>query len=316
MTSRLDRVPIAGLSDGDVLIRAAWSSINYKDALAGTGTGKIMKRFPTTVGVDTAGVVDASRDDRFKAGDQVLVVGCGLGEERDGGFAEFVCVPGDSVVRLPQGLSLRESMAIGTAGFTAALAVQRMEDNGQVPSQGPILVNGATGGVGSLAIDIMASSGYAVVAATGKNDQAGYLHSLGAREILLTGSLEMGTRPLEKALYAGAIDNLGGPMLSWLTRVVQPLGNIASIGLASGPGLSTTVMPFILRGINLLGINSTYTPAPLRQKVWDRLASDLRPRQLGIIANREVTLAELPSVFDGYLQRTITGRTLVRIGQP
>ncbi|MBC8007424.1 MAG: YhdH/YhfP family quinone oxidoreductase [Prolixibacteraceae bacterium] len=313
VTSRLDQVPIPAIKEGEVLIQSAWSGINYKDALAATGTGKIMKQFPTTVGIDAAGVVHASKDGRFKVGDQVLVVGCGLGEEYDGGFAEFVQVKGDWIVHLPGGLSMRESMAIGTAGFTAALAVQRMEDNGQTPSQGSILVTGATGGVGSLAIDIMASSGYSVIAATSKGDQDGYLRSLGAREILLTSSLEMGTRPLEKALYAGAIDNLGGPMLSWLTRVVQPLGNIASIGLASGPAVSTTVMPFILRGINLLGINSTYTPAPLRQKVWSRLASDLRPRHLGMIANREVELAELPSLFDAYPQGNNTGRTLVRI---
>ena len=314
LPSRLDQLPINELADGEVLIRAAWSGINYKDALAATGAGKIMRRFPTTIGIDTAGVVHLSRDPHFKVGDAVLVVGCGLGEEHDGGFAEFVRVQGDWVVRLPDGLSQRDAMAIGTAGFTAALAVQRMEDNGQAPGQGPILVTGATGGVGSLAIDMLASSGYSVVAATGKGDQDDYLRGLGASEILRVGTLEMGTRPLEKALFAGAVDNLGGAMLSWLTRVVQPLGNIASIGLASGTGLSTTVMPFILRGINLLGINSTYTPAPLRQKVWNRLASDLRPRQLGAIANREVALAELSSVFDGYLQGKTVGRTLVRIG--
>lgn len=315
ITSRLDELPIPELADGEVLIRAVWSGINYKDALAATGAGKIMKRFPTTVGIDTAGVVHASKAEQFKEGDEVLVVGCGLGEESDGGFAEFVRVPGSSIVRLPESLSLRESMAIGTAGFTAALAIQRMEDNGQTPNQGLIAVTGATGGVGSIAINILASSGYSVVAVTSKNDQDGYLRALGASQILLSGSLNMGARPLEKALYAGAVDNLGGPMLSWLTRVVQPLGNIASIGMASGPELSTTVMPFILRGINLLGINSTYTPEALRQKVWDRLASNLRPRQLGIISNREVTLAELPSVFGSYLQGTITGRTLVRICQ-
>ena len=312
--SRLDEVPTSELADGEVLIRAAWSGINYKDALAATGAGRIMRRFPTTVGIDTAGVVHLSKNEQFKAGDEVLVVGCGLGEEHDGGFAEFVRVQGDWIVRLPDGLSLRDAMAIGTAGFTAALAVQRMEDNGQAPGQGPILVTGATGGVGSLAIDMLASAGYSVVAATSKREHDDYLRGLGASDILSVGTLEMGTRPLEKALYAGAVDNLGGAMLSWLTRVVQPLGNIASIGLASGPGLSTTVMPFILRGINLLGINSTYTPHLLRQKVWNRLASDLRPRQLHMIAKREVALAELPSVFDGYLQGKTVGRTLVRIG--
>ena len=249
LEARLDDVGLDDLAPGDVVIRAAWSGINYKDALAVTGKGRIMRRFPMVAGVDVSGTVESSSDPRFAPGDRVLVAGGNLGETIDGGYAERVRVPAGVVVPLPDGLSAREAMALGTAGFTAALAVERMEANGQRPENGPVLVNGATGGVGSFAIDMLAGRGYEVAALTGKAESAGWLESLGAARVVLRGEVDMsGGRPLERALWAGAVDNVGGDQLGWLTRTVMPAGNIASIGLVGGVKLTTTVMPFILRG--------------------------------------------------------------------
>lgn len=298
---------------GEVLIRAAWSSVNYKDALAATGAGKIMKSLPLTGGIDVAGSVEASGDDRFRAGQAVLVTGYGLGVEVDGGYAEFVRVPADWVVPLPDGLTAFQAMALGTAGFTAALAVARMEENGLKPGNGPVLVTGATGGVGSLAVDMLAGLGHEVVALTGKPDQSDYLRSLGAARLLDRKSLEMGSRPLEKAEWAGAVDSVGGGVLAWLTRTMQYRGVIAACGLAGGIDLNTTVMPFILRGVSLLGIDSVACPMPQRLEIWGRLAGDLRPRQLESGIARTVSLAELPGVFQGFLDGRVTGRTVVRI---
>ena len=310
---RLDRITLDDLSEGDVVVRSAWSGINYKDALAATGKGKIMRRFPMVGGIDVAGAVHASADARYAEGDPVVITGFGLSEDFDGGYSEYVRAPGDWLIRLPGGLSLRDSMAIGTAGFTAALAVDRMELNGQRPDGGPVLVNGATGGVGSFAIDMLAGLGYEVAAFTGKRDRDEYLHGLGASRILYRDEVEMGARPLEKALWAGAVDNVGGDELAWLTRTMQPEGNIASIGLAGGFKLQTTVMPFILRGVNLLGINSVHVGRDHRERVWQRLASDLRPRHLDRIVTAEIALSDLPSAFGGYMAGTVTGRALVRI---
>ncbi len=314
VSSRLETLATAPLAVGQLRVGVQWSGINYKDALAATGAGKIMKRFPLVVGIDLAGVVIESADPRFARGAEVVVVGCGIGEESDGGFAEQAVVQADWAVRPPPGLSLREAMAIGTAGFTAAMGIQRMEDNGLSPAQGPVLVNGATGGVGSLGLNMLAGAGYRVTALTGKAEAADWLRELGAAEVMLSSQLPEKVRPLEKALWAGAIDNLGGATLAWLCATTQPLGSIASIGLASSHELHTTVMPFILRGVNLLGINSTYCPVPLRDRVWARLGGDLKPKALNTIANREVGLRELPEVFTDYLQGRVTGRTLVRIG--
>ena len=310
---RLERITLDDLDEGDVVIRSAWSGINYKDALAATGAGKIMRRFPMVGGIDVAGIVHESDDARYAEGDPVVITGFGLSEEHDGGYSEFVRASGDWLIPLPDGLSLRDTMAIGTAGFTAALAVDAMELNGQRPDQGPVLVNGATGGVGSFAIDLLGGLGYEVTAFTGKRDQDGYLRALGASRILYRDEVEMGTRPLEKALWAGAVDNVGGEQLAWLTRTMQPEANIASIGLAGGFKLETTVMPFILRGVNLLGINSVYAGRERRERVWQRLASDLKPRCLERIVTSEVALPELPTAFDGYMAGAITGRAVVRI---
>jgi acrylyl-CoA reductase (NADPH) len=313
INSRFDQVHLDQVGTGNVVIRSVYSNINYKDALAATGAGRIMKRFPLVAGIDAAGYVHSSEDPRFKKDEPVLVVGRGLGEEHDGGFSEYVKVEGDWIVPLPEGLSLHDAMAIGTAGFTAAMAIHRMEENGQDPNNGPILVTGATGGVGGMATSMLAGLGYHVAALTIVGEE-GYLKSIGAAEVVDGNELVMGERPLEKGLWAGAIDAVGGKTLAWITRTMQPLGNIASIGLAGGHDLVTTVMPFILRGVNLLGINSTYCPVTLREKVWSRLATDLKPTAMGIIVKRTVALDDIPDLFNDYVQGKITGRTVVEIG--
>ncbi len=295
------------------MIRGAYSSINYKDALAGTGTGRILRRFPLVGGVDIAGTVVSSSDPRIAAGDEVIVNGCGLSETHDGGFAEYARVHGEWTTPMPAGLDARTAMGLGTAGFTAALAINRMEQNGQAPEHGPIAVDGATGGVGSIAIDMLSQRGYSVTALTSKATANEYLQGLGASEILNIKELELGERPLEKAIWGGAIDNLGGAVLAWLTRTTKPYGNIASIGLVTGIELSTTVMPFILRGVSLLGINSVEVPRDLRIAVWNRIAGDLAPAHLDQIANREITLADLPDYFVEYIDGNVTGRTIVRL---
>lgn len=311
--ARIEAINLSELSTGEVVIKAAWSGINYKDALAVTGAGKILRSYPLVAGIDVSGTVVASDSADYKVGDEVLVTGCDLSETVDGGYAEYVRVAENAVVKLPQGLSLKDAMLIGTAGFTAALAVHRMEQNGQTPAHGPIAVTGPTGGVGSVAIDILASRGYEVTAITGKTTANDYLQQLGATEIVIRQSLELGTRPLERSQWGGAVDSLGGDMLSWLTRTTHDFGNIASIGLAASHKLDTAVMPFILRGINLLGINSVHTPRPLRLQIWDRLATDLRPQHLQALHTRTVTLDELPEVMPDYLNASNLGRTLVAI---
>lgn len=310
-----EQMSLDQLTDGEVVIRSAFSGINYKDALAATGKGRILRRSPLNGGIDVSGHVVSSSDAQFKEGDAVLVCGSNLSEDLDGGYSEIVRVPASAVVPLPDGLSLHEAMALGTAGLTAGMAVYRMLENHQSPDMGPILVTGATGGVGSLAIDILAAQGFEVVAFTGKSDQTEYLKMLGAARICSRHDVEMGTRPLEKSLWGGAVDNVGGDTLGWLTRTVHPLGNIASIGLAGGFKLETTVMPFILRGVNLLGINSVLPPMKWRQEVWSRLGSDFKPRHLARIADRTIAFDELPQAFDAYIESAVTGRTVVRIGE-
>ncbi len=314
ISARFEPLTLEDLAPGDVVIRVTHSDINYKDALAATGAGKILRRYPLVGGIDLAGVVESSQDPRYRPGDAVLVTGCGLSETHDGGYAQMARVPGDWVIPMPPGLDAATAMALGTAGFTAALAIHRLEQNGQQPAGGPIVVTGASGGVGSLAIDMLSARGYRVIAVTGKQEAAAYLRELGASEVLLRQEIDLGTRALETARFAGAIDNLGGDTLAWLTRTVDFWGNIASIGLASGPELKTTVMPFILRGVALLGINSSATRREWRLAVWQRIATDLRPRHLARIVTRTIGFDELPTAFPPYLDGRVTGRTVVRIG--
>jgi NADPH2:quinone reductase len=289
------------------------SDVNYKDALAATGKGRILRRYPLVGGIDFAGEVASSADARFAPGQKVLVTGCGLSETHDGGYAEYARVQGDWVIPVPAGMTELDAMKLGTAGFTAALAIHQMERNGQTPANGPVVVTGATGGVGSLAINMLAGRGYEVVAVSGKTEAEPYLREIGAARVLLRQEIDLGSKPMEKAAWAGAIDNLGGPVLTWLTRTVDQWGNIASVGLAGGHELVTTVMPFILRGVNLLGINSVLTPREMRLEVWRRLATDLRPAQLDRICTRIVGFDELPRQFDDFIQGRVTGRTVVRI---
>ena len=301
------------LSEGNVLVRVSHSTINYKDALAATGAGSILRSYPLNGGIDMAGAVVSSDDPNFAVGDRVLATGSGLSETIDGGYAEYFRGTADVLVPIPDSLSNTQAMQIGTAGFTAALAIHRMEQNGQAPEQGPIVVTGATGGVGSIAIDMLSGLGYDTVAVTGKAEQDAYLKAIGASRILLRDQLDFGKRPLEKALWAGAIDNLGGEHLTWLTRTVQYGGNIASVGLAASPALSTTVLPFILRAVCLLGINSVETPNALRHAVWQRIATDLKPAHLDRIGHETIPFRDLPGRFDAYLRGEVTGRVVVEM---
>lgn len=309
----IESLLLADLNPGEVTVKTAFSSVNFKDALAGTGKGKILRQFPLIGGIDIAGHVIESRDARFREGDAVLVTGCGLSETRDGGYSQIQRLDAKWVVPLPVGLTLREAMALGTAGFTAALSLWRMLANGQRPDMGPVVVTGATGGVGTLAIDLFTAAGFEMHAITGKVEQFDFLKEIGARQCVAREGLSFGGRPLEAASWSGAVDNVGGEMLDMLTRVIQPWGNIASCGMAGGYELHTTVMPFIIRGISLLGINSANTPYPLRAQIWQRLASDWKPKHLDLIAAKEITLDQLSDTFATMLAGGALGRTVVRL---
>jgi len=310
----IETIPVPEPQDGEVLVRVHYSSINYKDALAGTGKGKVIKRFPITGGIDAAGIVEQSRHQSYNPGDAVIATGWGMAFDHDGGYADYLCVPGDWLVPMPTGLEPRTAMIFGTAGFTAALAVHRLLANDQRPDMGPILVTGATGGVGSVAIAILKRLGFEVAAVSGKAEMHDWLKELGAGRILDRDALPGGDRPLEKAVWGGAIDNVGGAMLARITRTVVPYGNIASIGLAGGAALETTVMPFILRGVGLLGCHSVDIPYPLREDLWGHLAKDWAPADLELILNGCVNLDALPELFERMLSGKTHGRVLVECG--
>jgi len=300
------------LDPGELVVRVAYSDVNYKDALAATGKGRILLRPSCIGGIDLAGTVVSSEDARFAKGDAVLAVGHLIGVKHHGGYAEYARIPADWAVKLPKGLTLWEAMAYGTAGYTAGLAIVKMELNGLTPAGGPIVVDGATGGVGSIALAALAKLGYEVTALTGKESESGWLKKLGAKAILLRQSLDLTKiRPLDKATWAGAVDNLGGEVLAWMASTMKFNGVIASIGLAASPNLNATVMPFILRGVSLLGINSTDAPSPeLARQVWQRLAGDMRPPLLREMA-RTVAFADLPKVFDDFINARVTRRVVV-----
>lgn len=308
----IETMSVDGLSPGEVVVQSAYSSVNYKDALAGTGQGKILRQFPLNGGIDVAGHVIASSDPAFKEGDAVLCTGCGLSETRDGGYSEIARLESRWAVHLPPGLSLRESMILGTAGFTAGLALYRMQQNGQTPALGPIAVSGATGGVGSLAIAIFSKAGYAVSAISGKPEHADHLRRLGAGEVLSREAVATG-KPLDSTRFGGALDNVGGPMLASLLAQTAPYGNVASCGLAGSHALPATVMPFIIRGVSLLGIASAGTARDIRDAVWQHLASDWKPDSLAAICTREIGLESLAEAFPPMLAGGSFGRTIVKL---
>ena len=313
VNSSFKTIDTADLDPGEVLIKTAYSSVNFKDALAATGAGKIIRRFPCVGGIDLSGVVVESSSDEFKVGQEVIATSYDIGVAHHGGYAEYCRVPAKWVVPMPAGLDLFSSMALGTAGFTAGLAVERMEHNGLNPDAGPVLVNGATGGVGGIAIDILSALGYDVSAMTGKPEQSDYLKSLGAAEILDTASLDLAKiRPLGRETWAGVVDNLGGDILSWLASTVKVGGAIASIGLAASFKFNTTVMPYILRGVTLAGIDSVNAEMEVRRKVWGRLATDMKPKNLDKIVTT-VAFDDLPATFEAVMQAKMRGRSVVKI---
>jgi acrylyl-CoA reductase (NADPH) len=313
--ARLESVTLDELTPGEVVVRVAYSCLNYKDALAVTGKGAIARGYPRTAGIDLSGVVETSTDAAFRPGDRVLATGAGVGESLDGGLAERARLPAAALVPLPKGLSLLEAMALGTAGFTAALALRRLLENHQVPELGPIAVTGATGGVGGIALGLLKRAGFAATAITGKPDSAPYLRELGADEVLARESLTTAGKPLETAVWGGAIDNLGGETLTYLTRTVRPWGNIACIGLAQSPALNTTVMPLILRGISLLGIHSVDVPRAWRLAVWDKLAGDWKPHHIErLIVRAVIGLEEVPRACEELIKGAARGRYVVRLG--
>jgi len=312
ISGRLTQTTLDGTSPGDVVIKAAYSSVNYKDALAATGAGRILRRFPLTGGIDVAGAVVSSDDGRFNPGDLVLVTGYDLGVAHDGGFAEYVRVPGDWVVPLPEGLTPRHAMTLGTAGFTAGLSIVELERNDLKPGAGPVVVTGATGGVGSVAVAALAALGYQVTAVTGKTAEHEYLRSLGAAEILPREAIPTDARPLGKSTWAGAVDAVGGAVLAGLLKTMNYGAAVANSGLTAGTELHTTVLPFILRGVKLLGIDSVFCPMARRREVWARLAAAVRPSTLETMA-QEIPMAELPVAFDTLLRGAARGRFVVRI---
>jgi acrylyl-CoA reductase (NADPH) len=313
VSGRFEHLKQEDLPPGEVVIQVAYSGINYKDALAATGTGKIVRSFPLIGGIDLSGTVVESTDQRFREGQEVIATSFDIGVSHDGGYSELARIPAKWVVPLPKGLSLEESMILGTAGYTAALGIVRMEQNGLKPGNGPVIVTGATGGVGSIAIDVLAKLGYEVTALTGKSESADYLKAIGAKDVMLRSALDLSKiRPLDKALWAGAVDNLGGDVLSWIASTMKQSGTIASIGLAASMELKTTVAPFILRGACLLGIDSGYTPMPLRTEIWRRLSTDMKPAHLEEMT-RVIPFDELPGAFQAFIDGKVTGRTVVRL---
>ncbi len=313
VTSRFVTMGVDDLDPGEIVVRTKYSTINYKDALSYNGAGRIMRKYPTNAGIDMAGTVESSKDPRFKRGDKVIVHAYDLGVAHDGGYAELVRVPADWVVRRPESMTAFDAMTMGTAGFTAAQAIMLMEHSGLKPSNGPVAVTGATGGVGSVAVEILAKIGYEVVAITGKPKETDYLKSLGAKDVLLRSNIDLAKiRPLEKATWAGAIDNLGGDLLAWLLASSRIAGTVTAVGLAADHRLHTTVMPFILRGVQLLGADSANCAMPLRQTIWNKLAVEWRPDRVHDQV-RTIEFEELPTHFEPYLKGMARGRTVVRV---
>jgi putative YhdH/YhfP family quinone oxidoreductase len=313
-TAGFKELTLADLPQGEILIKVAYSSVNYKDGLASIPEGRIVRTYPFVPGVDLAGIVAESSDSRFKTGDEVLATSYELGVSHYGGYSEYARVKADWVVPLPDGLTLKEAMALGTAGFTAALAIHQLEKNGLKPQNGPVLVTGASGGVGSIGINILSALGYTVAASTGKSSEHDYLKELGASEIISREETSAeSNRPLEKERWAGSLDSVGGSTLAYLIRTTKYGGSIAAFGNTGGLNLNTTVFPFILRAINLLGIESVNCPMELRSNLWRRLASNYKPRHLLDRIGHEVPFEELPQALATILKGDTRGRTIIKI---
>jgi acrylyl-CoA reductase (NADPH) len=313
-SAKVKDLTINDLPKGDVLIKVSYSSVNYKDGLASTPEGKIVRSYPFIPGIDLAGIVVHSSDSRFKEGDPVIATSYEIGVAHFGGYSEYAQIPADWIVPLPEGLSLKEAMVYGTAGFTAALSVQRLEENGVTPDKGKVLVTGATGGVGSMAVAILAKRGYHVVASTGKQSEHDFLFDLGAKEILSREDVAgEKVRALDKQFWAAAVDPVGGKSLAAVLSKMNYGGSVAVSGLTGGGEVPTTVFPFILRGVNLLGIDSVYCPMETRLTLWKRMASDYKPENLLKLINEEVTLEQLPDYLSAILKGQVRGRTLVKL---
>jgi len=312
-TSSIRTRAVSDLPKGEVLIKVHYSSLNYKDALSANGNKGVTRRYPHTPGIDAAGEVADSTSDDFAIGEPVLVTGYDLGMNTSGGLAEYIRVPSGWVVRLPGGMTLKQSMIYGTAGFTAGLSLLKLEESGIIPQSGDILVTGASGGVGSLAVGILAAAGYSVVAASGKSSAADLLTRLGAKEILGRGAvIDTSGKPLLRTRFAGAIDTVGGDILSFALRSVQYSGAVTCCGNVASPELHLTVYPFILRGISLYGIDSAECPMPLRKTVWERLAGDWHLSALDNLTT-EITLEAVPEHFNAMLKGEHMGRCVVKI---
>ena len=302
------------LPAGDVLIKVAYSSLNYKDALSATGAPGVTKNYPHVPGIDASGEVVESQVPEFKPGDAVLVTGYDLGVETDGGYGEYIRVPADWVVPIPSGLTKRESMIFGTAGFTAALSVHSLIHNNILPDSGPVLVTGATGGVGCIAVAILAKLDYTVIASTGKSSEHDFLKKLGASTVIDRDEInDQSGRPLLKSSYAGAVDTVGGNTLTTVVKSIQQHGSVAACGVVAGPKLELTVFPFILRGVRLLGVDSALCPNNLRHETWQKLAGDWKIDHLNDIATT-IHLEELDSSVAAILKGKIRGRVIVEIG--
>lgn len=311
---KMQELTLNDLPDGEVLIKVSYSSVNYKDGLASIPEGKIVRSFPFIPGIDLAGVVVRSEDPRFQEGDEVIATSYEIGVSHYGGFSEYARIPADWVVPLPKGLTLKEAMVYGTAGFTAGLSVYRLEENGLSPDKGKVLVTGATGGVGSIAVSILAKRGFDVVASTGKASEHDYLKRIGAKEVISREEVAgEKLRVLDKQLWAGAVDPVGGKTLAAVLSKMLYNGSVAVSGLTGGGDVPTTVFPFILRGVNLLGIDSVYCPMETRTEIWRRLASDYKPDHLLDTINQEVILEELPQYLSAILKGEVRGRTIVKI---
>ncbi|RHW37524.1 acryloyl-CoA reductase [Lysinibacillus yapensis] len=313
-TVKLDHLTLKDLPDGEVLVKVIYSGVNYKDSLATIPDGNIVKTYPMVPGIDLAGIVVASEDPRFKEGDEIIATSYEIGVSHFGGYSEYARIPAEWIVPLPKGLSLKEAMIIGTAGFTAALSVQKLEENHVSREKGKVLVTGSTGGVGSFAVSILSTLGYQVEASTGKESEQEYLKKLGASSIVSREEVYDGKiRALGKQKWAAAVDPVGGEQLASLLSQIQYGGSVAVSGLTGGTNLPTSVFPFILRGANLLGIDSVFCPMDTRLKVWERLATDFKPANLEEFIQQEVTLEQLPEVLPILLKGQARGRILVKL---